>query len=44
MYEIFNEVKYGIKKMNNRHEPIEMTRFKKESNGTLRNKIMYLLV
>ena len=32
MYEIFNEVQYGIKKMNNRHEPIEMTRFKKESN------------
>lgn len=25
MYEIFNEVKYGIKKTNNRHEPIEMT-------------------
>jgi len=27
MYEIFNEVKYGIKKMNNRHEPIEMTQW-----------------
>ena len=27
MYEMFNEIKYGIKKkMNNRHEPIKMTK------------------